>query len=411
MSVTYPCIYFPRHRHNLADFHEQAAPVSQMARDPAKVSHHIHRIGYHFRCEIVEEACEALGYVPYEGTFITTADLKQKQHNSIIAQAFSKQGLTYDRVKGNEETPEQVRAAIKELFPRIPQNDLDEIVTRAWEKNTKRIGSAQDIPLPRRVQLAVIARIRHTYTDYDRLLNAFGDWKAVRKEVEPSCLQKLIEWRGETGDDDETLEEIVRETIVIDDDDDDAPFAGRGDDSSDTGNASDTSIEISHRPAVAEDLRAEEASERDHRFFQRRVSGRIQAQQTDLARQKIQTYRSQAHNARAYAHNQPATYQHPTAHPPQRIYVPSHDIAAPPNQVVVDGQVLRLVSCPFPTWRFDRLIAKCNRSVKKQLSHTLARQARTSSTIGPCNQLSVTNMHIHHRKHITPSPRRHKLPA
>jgi hypothetical protein len=313
------------------------------------VSHHIHRIGYHFRCEIVEEACESLGYVPYDGTFITIADLQQKQHNSVVAKAFAKMGMNYDRVQGNEETPEQVRAAIKELFPKIPQNDLDEIVTRAWEKNTKRIGSAQDIPLPRRVQLAVIARIRHTYTDYDALLGAFGDWKGTRKEVEPACLQKLIEWRGETGDDDETLEEIVRETIVIDDDDDDGPFAGRDDDSSDTGNASDTSIEISHRPAAAEDLRAEEASERDHRFFQRRMPELRQAQRNDIARQKIQTFRSREQNARAYAHNQPAAYQHPATLAAQRIFVPSLNTAEPPNELVIDGQVLRLVSCPFPT--------------------------------------------------------------
>jgi hypothetical protein len=409
-SVTFPSIYFSRHKHNPADFHKQAAPVSQHAWDPAKVSHHIHRIGYHFRCEIVEEACETLGYVPYDGTFITTADLQQKQHNSVVAQAFAKMGLNYDRVKGNEETPEQVRAAIKELFPKIPQNDLDEIVTRAWEKDTKRIGSAQDIPLPRRVQLAVIARIRHTYTDYDALLGAFGDWKGTRKEVEPACLQKLIEWRGETGDDDEALEEIVRETIVIDDDDDDGPFAGRGDDSSDTGNASDTSIEISHRPAAAEDLRAEEASERDHRFFQRRMPERRQAQRNDIARQKIQTFRSQEHNARAYAHNQPVAYhQHPAVLPGQRIYVPSRDTAAPPGQLVVDGQIMRLVSCSFLTWRFDRLITKCIRFVTKRLSTTPIQQAHTSNMIGPCNQLSVTTIHIHHRQHITPSPPHHKL--
>jgi hypothetical protein len=340
----------------LADINQQAAPVSLNARDPGKVSHHIHRIGYHFRSEIVETACENLGYFPYQGAFITGEDLKQKQHNSVVAQAFAKMGLNYDRVQGNEESPEQVRAAIKELFPKIPQLDLDAIVTHAWAKNSKRVGSAVDIPLPRRVQLAVIARIRHTYTDYDALLGAFGDWKGTRMEVEPGCLQKLIEWRGETGDDDEALEEIVRETIVIDDDDDDAPFAGRGDDSSDTGDVSDTSIEISHRPAVAEDLRAEHASERDHRYFQRRIPERVQAQRNDIARQKIQTYRSREQNARAYAHNQPAAYQHTPAGTPQRIYVPAHDNAEPPRQVIVGGQVLRLVSQDSTSRRFDRLI-------------------------------------------------------
>lgn len=267
--------------------------------------------------------------------------MQQKQHNSVVAKAFARLGLNYDRVKGNEETPEQVRAAIKELFPKIPQNDLDQIVKHAWEKNTKRVGSAQDIPLPRRVQLAVIARIRHTYTDYDALLGAFGDWKGTRQEVEPACLQKLIEWRGETGDDDETLEEIVRETIVIDDDDDES---ARRDAASDGGDTSDSSIEITHRPAVAEDLRAEEASERDHRYFQRRGPERKQAQQNDLARQKIQAFRSQEYNARAYAQNQPATYQHPSHGPVQRIHGPAHDTAEPPRQVIVGGQVLRLVS-------------------------------------------------------------------
>lgn len=340
-SVAFPCIRFPSHKHKLANLHIQAEPGhNDKARDPARVHHHIARIGYHFRCEIVEDACEALNYLPYENTFVKAAALLQMQQNGVIARAFAKYGVPFDCVQGNKETLEQVRAAIKELFPLIPQHDLDEVVRHAWEPNAERIGSATDIPLPRRAQLAVISRIRHMYTDYDRLLRAFGDWKAVRKEVEPCCLRKLIEWRGETGDDDEGLEEIVRETIVIDDDDDDGPFAGRGDDSSDTGEASDTSIQISHRPAAPEDLRAEEPSERDHRYFQRRMPGRMQAQQTDLARQKIQTYRSQENNARAFAHNQPRR-------PVQRFYVPTRDGAERPSQVVVDGQILHLVSCLF----------------------------------------------------------------
>ena len=321
-SVAFPCLRFPYHKHKLANLHIQASPRNADGFNPAKVSYHIYRIGYHFRREVVEEACEALGYVPYENTFITTADLQQKQHDSVIAQAFAKHGANFDRVKGNEETPDQVRAAIKELFPRIPQNDLEEVVTRAWEKKTGRVGSAINISLPRRVQLAVIARIRHAYTDYDRLLAAFRDWQWCRKMVEPYSLKKLIEWRGET-DDDEALEEIFREIIVIEDDDDDPPFAGRGDDSSD--GASDTSIEISHRPAAAEDLKAEEPYERDHKFFQRQMPDRVQAQRNDLAKQRIQYYRSQEDNARSYAQN----YQQPTARPLQPVYIPSHGTAKP----------------------------------------------------------------------------------
>lgn len=333
----------------------QAAPKSESHINPLKVSHHIHRIGYHFRCEIVEEACATLGYVPYDNTFITTADLQRRQQDTMVAKALAKHGVTWDRVSANEESPEQVRAAIKELFPRIPQNDLDEIVSRAWEKGENRVGNATDMPLARRVQLAVIARIRHTYTDYDALLGAFGDWAATRKEVEPSCLKKLIEWRGETGDDDEGLEEIVRETIVIDDDDDeDAPHADRGGDSSDTGDVSDSSIEISHRPAAMEDLRAEQAHDRDHRFFRRYAHPpRSQNQRNEAARGLISAYRSREHNAHASSYNQAVEYRpHPPANA-QRIYVPSQGVADPPQHVVVDGRVMRLVRSKPSTEEFE----------------------------------------------------------
>ena len=75
------------------------------------------------------------------------------------------------------------------------------------------------LPLPRRVQLAVVAHIRHMYTDYDRLLKEVP-WQAARLSVEQQTLSKLAEWRGER-DDPNALEEILREVIVISEDEDD----------------------------------------------------------------------------------------------------------------------------------------------------------------------------------------------
>jgi len=332
----------PIYDRNTTNTHEQANAAGNNAWDPEKLSHHVHRIGYHFLSEVVEEACATLGYHAYKNSFISTEELKQRQHDSIVSKAFAKHGLNYDCVKGNEETPEQVRAAIKEMFPKIPQHDLDEIVTRAWEAGSHRVGSATDVPLSRRAQLATLARIRHTYTDYDALLRAFGDWQGTRKQVEPFCVQKMIEWRGETDGDDEGLEEIIRETIVIDDDDDDDDAGG---DSSDTGGASDTSMEISHRPAAVDDLRAEEANERDHRFFQRHQPlDRTLAERSDIARQKINAVRTGDYNRRAYAYNQPAEYRQPQPEIPQRIYIPSYDRAEPPQQVMSGDRIMRLVS-------------------------------------------------------------------
>ena len=80
------------------------------------------------------------------------------------------------------------------------------------------MGTAKDVALVRRAQLAVIAHIRHVYTDYDRLLKRHP-WQEARALVEQPTLAKLIEWRGDE-DDAEEMDDILREVIVIPDDDD-----------------------------------------------------------------------------------------------------------------------------------------------------------------------------------------------
>ena len=80
------------------------------------------------------------------------------------------------------------------------------------------MGTAKDVTLVRRAQLAVVAHIRHVYTDYDRLLKR-QPWPEARALVEQPTLDKLIQWRG-ADDDAEEMDEILREVIVIPDDDD-----------------------------------------------------------------------------------------------------------------------------------------------------------------------------------------------
>ena len=88
-------------------------------------------------------------------------------------------------------------------------------------QGTMRVGVQTDtLPLPRRVQLAVVAHIRHMYTGYDKLLKEVP-WQAARSLVEKQTLTKLAEWRGEDEGDSNAIEEILREVIVISDDEDD----------------------------------------------------------------------------------------------------------------------------------------------------------------------------------------------
>lgn len=115
----------------------------------------------------------------------------------------------------------QAREAIRDLFPKIPERDLHAIVARAFQRGKDRVGTAVELSLPRRVQLAVVAHIRHIYTDYDKLLKT-GSWLEARARIERACLDQLAQWRGDDDDDDpNAMEDILREVIVIHDDDDD----------------------------------------------------------------------------------------------------------------------------------------------------------------------------------------------
>ena len=85
----------------------------------------------------------------------------------------------------------------------------------------RKVGTALELPLARRAQLAVVAHIRHVYTDYDRLLKVTSFHEA-RTLVEEPTLAKLVEWRGDDENGKTVLEDVFREVIVISDDDDDS---------------------------------------------------------------------------------------------------------------------------------------------------------------------------------------------
>ncbi|RGP64114.1 hypothetical protein FLONG3_9660 [Fusarium longipes] len=153
--------------------------------------------------------------------------------------------------KSQEEYDAQVDAALRDLFPRIPNTDRQMIIEHAFRRDPmnksekEKVGFSEDITLARRVQLAVLAHIRHTHTRYDTLLRETS-WQNARKVVENLCLDTLVKWRGDEESGRDQLDEILREVVVISD--------SEGEES---GNESDSSIEevvyqptnhISNRP-------------------------------------------------------------------------------------------------------------------------------------------------------------------
>ncbi|KAF5027774.1 hypothetical protein F66182_104 [Fusarium sp. NRRL 66182] len=166
------------------------------------LAHQVHRVGHHVRETIVEEARTGLGQtlefaLPVVG------------------------GAPEPIPESQEEYDAQVDAALRDLFPRIPNTDRQMIIEHAFRrdntiKGEKKVGLSEDITLARRVQLAVLAHIRHTHTRYDTLLRE-TTWQNARKVVEALCLDTLVKWRGDEESGRDQLDEILREVVVISD--------------------------------------------------------------------------------------------------------------------------------------------------------------------------------------------------
>ncbi|GLA23233.1 hypothetical protein CBS76997_603 [Aspergillus niger] len=173
------------------------------------LSQHVHRIGYHFPSAAVAAVCMDLGL------YLTAAGK---------AVPFRTVGGENDRKRADSEVSQttintEARDVLRDLFPNIPDNDLNQIIKTAFQKGQRKVGTAVELPLARRAQLAVVAHIRHIYTDYDRLLKATSFHEA-RTAVEEPTLAKLVEWRGDDENGKTVLEDVFREVIVISDDED-----------------------------------------------------------------------------------------------------------------------------------------------------------------------------------------------
>jgi hypothetical protein len=93
----------------------------------------------------------------------------------------------------------QFALRVRELFPRCPSGREIAIAQHACLKYSGRVGrSAAAKKLDEdAVQLAVIAHIRHTETDYDSLLAAGYDRQDARMEVRKEVDRITWEWKAE----------------------------------------------------------------------------------------------------------------------------------------------------------------------------------------------------------------------
>lgn len=209
------------------------------------LSQQVHRIGYHFPSVVVATICME------RGLFLSSTG-KVMPYRQLPSQGSAHQlmrGRRADSEVSQNTINVEARDAIKDLFPNIPEKDLKQIIKTAFQKGKRKVGTAVELPLARRAQLAVVAHIRHIYTNYDRLLR-ITSFQDARKAVEEPCLAKLVQWRGDDESGETVLEDVFREVIVISDDEDDE------NDSEDSALAHgrDSSIEFVSSNAVVKEL-------------------------------------------------------------------------------------------------------------------------------------------------------------
>ncbi len=86
--------------------------------------------------------------------------------------------------------------AVLKQFPGCPPKNAQQIAAHACQKYSGRVGrtaAAKQFDA-NAVRLAVVAHIRHTHTNYDRLLARYGDRSLARDEVQAKIQKVLCKW-------------------------------------------------------------------------------------------------------------------------------------------------------------------------------------------------------------------------
>lgn len=185
-----------------------------------ELSREVHRNGFHFPTSVVAQVCSHYGIRLTAGGKVIDDSKDDKLFKSVYQNGQRPKEEPKDQITINTEA----KQTIKDLFPKMPDNDLFQIIKTAFQLGDNKVGTADEIPLIRRAQLSVVAHIRHVYTDYDKLLRRCP-YNEARHAVEKDTLAKLIEWRGDDEVEDEATQraadDLLREVIVISDEEDD----------------------------------------------------------------------------------------------------------------------------------------------------------------------------------------------
>lgn len=83
---------------------------------------------------------------------------------------------------------------IRVQFPKIPDAERRLVLKHGFQKSSGRVGRTGLIPLPKKVLLAVIARVRHRHTEYDYMLRKGIPRDDARKATRTKIESVLRSW-------------------------------------------------------------------------------------------------------------------------------------------------------------------------------------------------------------------------
>ncbi|KAF1363726.1 hypothetical protein EJ07DRAFT_101976 [Lizonia empirigonia] len=137
-------------------------------------------------------------------TLYIVVDAKRRQlglrvPSSILHQVHrqAKETLSARRAataKRDASSIEAATAEIEEQFPEIPEKERLLVLKHGFKKHSGRVGRTGQLPLPRKVLLAIIAHIRHRHTKYDSILASRVDRSVARKAVNRRIEKVMRDW-------------------------------------------------------------------------------------------------------------------------------------------------------------------------------------------------------------------------
>ena len=122
-----------------------------------------------------------------EAESLSDADLRAKRRELQAEQ----------RAVKDREYVGSFKAAILQRYPGCPVVEADSLAAHACEKYSGRVGRSADAKelAPGKIDLAVLAYIRHVHTPYDRLLLAGTPREEARGAIRPAVERVAAQWR------------------------------------------------------------------------------------------------------------------------------------------------------------------------------------------------------------------------